>query len=119
MTNKGWYVIWLLVFVFGLMFSTVAKSREIVIRTPPAQFLMNPDTGWLVVRVFSASSKEIFRICNQMYKSPEPIGCTDTVQASFNRKVCTIFIVNNYDDQSKAVVMRHQRAHCFGWRHYF
>lgn len=121
MWNRNGYVVWLITFVTLAIsfFVSVAEPREIVIRTPPGQFLVNPNTTWLVVRAFKAPKAQISRICLQMLREPEPIGCTDTVTIGPNREVCTIFLADNYDEQSEAVVMRHQRAHCYGWRHYF
>lgn len=121
MKKTGWFLVGILVLMmWGMLgFVTVSNSAQIVIRTPPGQFLVNPNTTWLVVRAFKAPKAQISRICLQMLREPEPIGCTDTVAIGPNREVCTIFLADNYDEQSEAVVMRHQRAHCFGWKHYF
>ena len=103
-----------------MVIGPVAAGETLVVRAPPRTYLVNPDPFRLKVTVYAAPLEEIQRLCRVVTRHSHGDFCTQP-PSIFRRSTwnpCVMYLPAGYSGEARAIILRHTRAECYGWRHF-
>ncbi len=108
------------VLVTSCALEPVAAAEQLVVRAPPRHRLVNPDPLRLKVNIFAAPLAQVRRLCRVVNRHSHGDFCAQpaTIFQGATWNPCVIYLPAGYRGEARAIILRHARAECHGWRHF-